>query len=73
MNAAFFCLECEQNHMVISSVSSSPGTNGSMRVITLLCTFTRPLPLQTGHFADKGAPPGPGKRYVPCLHNACRP
>ena len=37
MNAAFFCLECEQNHMVISSVSSSPGTNGSMRVITLLC------------------------------------
>jgi len=24
MNAAFFCLECEQNHMVISSVSSSP-------------------------------------------------
>ena len=42
MNAAFFCLECEQNHMVISSVSSSPGTNGSMRVITLLCTFTRP-------------------------------
>ena len=57
MNAAFFCLECGQNHMVISSVSSSPGTNGSMRVITLLCTFTRPLPLQTGHFADKGAPP----------------
>ena len=57
MNAAFFCLECEQNHMVISSVSSSPGTNGSMRVITLLCTFTRPLPLQTGPFADKGAPP----------------
>lgn len=52
MNAAFFCLECEQNHMVISSVSSSPGTNGSTRVITLLCTFTRPLPLQTGHFAE---------------------
>ena len=57
MNAAFFCLECEQNHMVISSVSSSPGTNGSTRVITLLCTFTRPLPLQTGHVADEGVPP----------------
>ena len=57
MNAAFFCLECEQNHMVISSVSSSPETNGSTRVITLLCTFTRPLPLQTGHVADEGAPP----------------
>ena len=57
MDAAFFRLECEQNHMVISSVSSSPGTKGSIRVITLLCTFTRPLPLQTGHFADKGAPP----------------
>ena len=69
MNAAFFCLECEQNHMVISSVSSSPGTNGSTRVITLLCTFTRPLPLQTGHVPL----PDPDKRHVPCLHNACRP
>ena len=56
MNAAFFCLECEQNHMVSSSVSSLPGTNGSIRVITLLWTFTRPLPRQTGQLQEEEAP-----------------
>ncbi len=36
MNAAFFCLECEQNHMVISSVSSSPGTKDTSLAFTTL-------------------------------------
>nr|DAS18326.1 MAG TPA: hypothetical protein [Caudoviricetes sp.] len=63
--SVFFCSHIEQNHIVSSSVSSLPGTKGSIRVTTRLWTFTRPLPSQTWHLEATTLPLRSGKNTRP--------